>query len=383
LRFAERVAVESANQAYDRRELPCSDASQQRSSVLPAWVSVEYDYDRRRQSMPRTKRSAFTLLELVVVLLIVGLLIGILLPAVQNAREAARRTQCRNNLKQLGLGLHNYHDNFKMFPAGAYSAPDATDEFEGFEWRATGFLMLVPYTTASPVFNYYDFNIGPGGLDQPGGGGLSQTNVKVDYQRCNCPSDPLGSVKLRPLNGHSDAAGVADSPVSSYCFNSGLRWGEEDHNYFARSLASRDPKRVGPFSVNSSTRIKDVTDGTRYTIAIAEAALDDRYSPATGKHAVSQAARDGRTAPMWLEGDFHTMRSTQFPAAKSLHACMQRHGNSETECHYVFGSPHNGGLHILLLDGSVHFVKDTIDADLYQKLGTMAGGDIFAICDEF
>ena len=326
--------------------------------------------------MPHHKRTAFTLVELLVVLAIIGMLTALVVPAIVSMRESARRAQCMNNLKYIGMALHNYHDSQHMFPAGAYTAADATDEFEGFEWRATGMLMLVPFVEAGPLYNYYNFNIGPGGFDQPGGGGLSQSRVKVRYSIFNCPTDAVGGagLKLEPLNGHSDAANVADSPVSSYCFNSGRRWGEEDHNYFARSLASRGPKLVGPFSVNSSTRINDVTDGMHNTIAIAEAALDDRYGPSTGPDAVSQAARSNRTAPMWLEGDFHTMRSTEFPPAKSLHACMKRHSNSETECRYVFGSQHAGGLNALLLDGSVSFISDTIDPDLLNRLGTMAGG---------
>jgi prepilin-type N-terminal cleavage/methylation domain-containing protein/prepilin-type processing-associated H-X9-DG protein len=333
--------------------------------------------------MPHTKRTAFTLVELLVVLLVIGVLIGLLFPAVQHAREEARRAQCRNHLTALGLGLHNYHDNFAMFPAGAYSAPDATDEFEGFEWRASGMFPLSDYIDAHPIYNVYNYNIGPGGLDVPGGGGLSQVRAKVSLPCYICPSDPLASAKLKlePLNGHSDAADVADSPVSSYCFNTGRKWGEEDDDYFARSLASRAPKKVGPFSVNSSTSIRDVTDGTSNVIAIAEAALNDRRSLVTGPFAVSPEGRSGRTAPMWLEGDFHTMRSVQYPPSPSLYACMKRHDNSETECRYVFGSQHNGGLHILFLDGSVRFASDSINEELWKYIGAIADGG--PICSDF
>lgn len=155
-----------------------------------------------------SKRSGFTLIELLVVIAIIAILIALLLPAVQQAREAARRTQCRNNFKQIGLALHNYHDTHGVLPPALISSGRCTDANECPTTRpvlnTTGWVLLLPYIDQSPLYNQYNFNVSssmssPNGRPQAGNVTTSTTNQPVYSQLIaafNCPSDPAGSPEV-------------------------------------------------------------------------------------------------------------------------------------------------------------------------------------------
>src|SRR5581483_8700238 len=110
---------------------------------------------RRHAMARRSWKKGFTLIELLVVIAIIAILIALLLPAVQQAREAARRTQCKNNLKQLGLALHNYHDNFNTFPPGGVNGTAATSNYQGWGWS----IMLLPQIDQAPLYNQINFSL--------------------------------------------------------------------------------------------------------------------------------------------------------------------------------------------------------------------------------
>ena len=331
-------------------------------------------------------RFAFTLIELLVVIAIIAILIALLLPAVQQAREAARRSTCRNNLKQLGVALHNYHEIHSVFPLGVGISSAATynigtpdvygDNSATNEWGATAFAMLLPQMDQKALYDKYDFNR-PDGVS-------AQADVKQVIESLLCPSDVLGSKSLKPLtdlstgttavDNSSSAIGGTTTPASSYVLNcgrkvTGLSPTNVGSNYFARVQGTQQSNRRGPFNVISKVSSRDIKDGMSNTFAAGEAGQSEGSIPAG--ITVSTNAQSGLLNPMWLEGDFHVMRSVEYPSAESRAVCMSQSGIAEDECAYTFGSPHAGGLHMLLCDGAVKFVSQNINIDTWRSLGTI------------
>jgi prepilin-type N-terminal cleavage/methylation domain-containing protein len=194
-------------------------------------------------------RRGFTLIELLVVIAIIAILIALLLPAVQQAREAARRTQCRNNLHQIGLALHNYHDTHRCFPPGQISGHTAgiADLLYTYSGGATCFTLILPYMDESALYNAYNF-------DAPGTVGTANTTVTQSVlAQYLCPSDldpSVGSYNCREGN-YAFSTGMDDSCQFQYCpIVTTVR---------------------GPLFNRSKVRIRDIRDGTSNTFAIGEA----------------------------------------------------------------------------------------------------------------
>lgn len=196
------------------------------------------------------KLGGFTLIELLVVIAIIAVLIALLLPAVQQAREAARRTQCKNNLKQLGLALHNYHDTYRTFPCAAYwlwcppggmtNGLCSNAQPRNFTWMT----MILPYIDQAPVYNQINFS-------QPGWGQLIGNNQRlqeISFPAFQCPSDPGISLSNR--------------------FNVGMTnySGSEGYDWWNRPGSTLN----GMFTITVHTKIAQITDGTSQTIAVAE-----------------------------------------------------------------------------------------------------------------
>jgi prepilin-type N-terminal cleavage/methylation domain-containing protein len=328
--------------------------------------------------MSPNHRRGFTLIELLVVIAVIAVLLALLLPAVQQAREAARMTTCRNRLKQIALAVHNYENAEGVFPFGASTRSNATDEYSGFEWRSTGFVHLLPYLEQSQLHSRYNFNCGTGGCGDRRGSVAQTAFLLADgLEVMRCPSSGASEIRVEPREGHLDASSSGTAAASSYCFNSGRKWGIRGFNdYFARSLAGRNPSLVGPFSANSSTRFRDILDGTSSTFLLGEAEQDDRHTDPSvccrGDSSVQQ-----RFHAFWTEADFHVMRSTEMAAYRTIGACVARENpRNWKECAYTFGSPHAGGLHMALCDGSIRFVSENINRKIWQNLGSMADGQV-------
>src|SRR5580704_19295774 len=217
-----------------------------------------------------SRRAGFTLIELLVVIAIIAILIALLLPAVQAAREAARRTQCRNNLKQLGIGCHNYHDVFKMFPTGAVVSPQQQNFY------ATGQMLLLSFIeqgnlihsggSSSPTYNY----------NLPWCCQGTAANAVIQSARANglwrCPSD-TGPQDILPALAIGQGAFM-----SNYCFSHGVNDATAAFQEAGASLLVPVPPvpipstERGAFGVNINTRIRDITDGTQSTMMMGEAA---------------------------------------------------------------------------------------------------------------
>jgi prepilin-type N-terminal cleavage/methylation domain-containing protein len=336
---------------------------------------------------PVRRRPGFTLIELLVVIAIIAILIALLLPAVQQAREAARRTQCKNHMKQLGLALHNYHDNFLVFPPGAVlNTAVAGALHQGWGWNA----MCLPYMDQAPLYNQINFS--------------NSLQATVTLQTTGSPTIQTASVKIAPdvvtyvdISPTVGAAGVTTNPTNQFArsnylgvagwFNNagtvtGLYTGV---NYTTATFR-------GIFGPNSRMGIRDMTDGTSNAIVVGE-----RYTPTAGGqasvgqpigHGVWIAAPnvsiDGMTA---IVGDTAAQINLapvntapgQMACAAPGTASYKLNGNNTSAAPRGqtagFGSLHTGGCHFLIGDGTVRFISENIDTAIYRNLGSVNDGN--------
>jgi len=316
---------------------------------------------------------AFTLVELLVVIAIIGILIALLLPAVQAAREAARRSQCSNNLKQYGLGLHNYHDVIKVFPPSGNQIPGVWNAYPWISWQ----VRILPYMEQQPVFQsvqswsqqqptevaYYEAPIGPGGL-------RARESVTVPY--CRCPSDP----------SEAFYSGWAQTSYSG-CLGSQLTPSNDGNcqPYTTPNVNYEDPGgQSGHGNTNDANQIsgmfcrfgmiigiRDVTDGTANTLFVGE------MRPDCHDH------REGWWSYNGL-GSAHASTAcpindpTTCPRATSGYNYPNCAAASNWNLSWGFKSMHPGGAQFLLVDGSSRFISETIDYATYQHLGGRRDG---------
>jgi prepilin-type processing-associated H-X9-DG protein/prepilin-type N-terminal cleavage/methylation domain-containing protein len=292
---------------------------------------------------------AFTLIELLVVIAIIAVLIALLLPAVQAAREAARRTQCVNNLKQIGLALASYESTHRVFPPGYVSAFDAsgTDTGPGWGWAT----LLLPQMEQTPLFGSINFSLG---IEQPGSLTSRLTTVGVYL----CPSD---SVKPTWTAFSRDALG---NPIAALCLVA-------PSNYVGM-FGSSDPgiDGDGVFFRNSSVGLRDITDGTSQTITIGERS-----------HDLGEASWVGSVTGAVL---FPTDNDgIGYPRAESGPGMILGHtgggrgpGDPSAEVNQFY-SRHSGRVvNFLFADGHVALLKPTINDKTYRALSTRAGGEV-------
>lgn len=356
-----------------------------------------------------TRRSkGFTLVELLVVIAIIGILVALLLPAVQAAREAARRMSCSNNLKQLGVALHNYHDTYKAFPAtpggnGILSANGGSVQ----NWmRFGGLANLLPYVEQQPLYDDIDFRFSWDSTDATSGG---KTNRQVKGTRLDvvftCPSDPGSSVNYSN-NNHSPA---------SYCFSRGPQSVWDVSN----------GQEVGFVDGNTWHRFRDLLDGTANTFAMGEAVLgrnQGQWDPTASKREQGVMVNTGTVLSQSIAGHSRTFKNT--PAYITIintyyeGTCLSMYdggtgyasnqdengrwwisgrtaagpqittfigpnagpgcdnNTSVTEALLKEpGSYHPGGCLMLRGDASVSFESETIDQATWIGLGSIRGGD--------
>jgi len=305
------------------------------------------------KSLRPLRQRGFTLIELLVVIAIIAILIALLLPAVQQAREAARRTQCRNNLKQIGLALHNYHDQFRLFPPGYITADVSAPQNAnpGFAWGT----MLLANLDVGPLYNHFDYNdvaADPHNLEH------GQTQLTV----FRCPSDPGPPLFTTTVSNDGVAVTLATSNYAAM---------------FGYGSVTANPDRgTGIFYRNSSTRIRDITDGTSNTFAVGERnfklgrtawfAAIEGYDTNAGMSGVMALMREGPAALV--------LGHVGQPAMGSMPAMNHTANNTPHIVNY--GSLHEGGTFFLLCDGSVRFVSENIDFNTYRHLGERADGSI-------
>ncbi len=367
------------------------------------------------------RRRGFTLIELLVVIAIIAVLIALLLPAVQAAREAARRAQCSNNLKQLGLALHNYESSNNIFPSGTVfnvNVPPCTGFGFGNGCQNTPwFLLMLPYIEQGPLYNSFNASVGMEGVNIgpiPGGFIVNSTVYTTKIASFQCPSDNQ--------NGY-DMSGIFQLPWQASKGNYGVNWGNTDYgqainggrftsnpNLFLQSPFGFSRTGNGPFNC----KIASVTDGTSNTIFLSE---------------ILQGATDDIRGAMWVDnagaGSFMTRMTpngyqdyvplippwsalgvlpfTNYDtlacincgtaagtspalAAGAASLCDSQPGQ-QLGCNYTGSegsefassrSRHPGGVDSLFGDGSVHFIKNSINVRTWLGLGSINVGEVLS-----
>jgi len=296
----------------------------------------------------------FTLIELLVVIAIVGILLGLLLPAVQKVRESAARSQCINNLKQIGLALHNYHDVHRSLPPGYFASgpyvDGANDTSPGWGWAT----YILPYLEQGNLSN--QFNLGQPVQNFPG----IQTMLKIYL----CPSDIYPSTAFAVPNAFGTTVVIA--APSSYAASCGPD---------ASDVA--DPTGLGIFYRNSRTRFADITDGTSQTVMVGDRAWADSEGIWAGAPA----------GAMMYPGPRNRWRAASLPAP-GLVLAHNNFINIKTDADGGlddFSSYHIGGVNLLFADGAVHFIRsitsDGQDHWDFWALGTRAGGEVIQSLD--
>lgn len=332
------------------------------------------------------KRRGFTLIELLVVIAIIAVLIALLLPAVQQARESARRTQCKNNLKQLGLSLHNYHDVYNRFPFGFSQA--------GYK-NTTGMTMLLPYFDQGPLYNTLNFSMPMGKWNNnssspitmpgpPPAQNLAASNVKLNALLC--PSDNGNPF----LNDDPTYYGCGSSGNQSYLTSYGFSMDENPGTVVPSTTPSGMPYNAYTwsayegihsrplFGAESNSGIRDITDGSSNTVAIAETCLTVYNGDPQTWSCVEWVGGavvyffNGGTSGNGKLNDWYAPVSWQAWGGEPPSA-----GKPGTVISWASPSSlHTGGVQILLADGSVRFVSENLSVVIVNNLAYIADGNV-------
>ena len=304
-------------------------------------------YSNRGSGIIRHKPPGFTLVELLVVIAIIGILIALLLPAVQAARAAARRMQCSNNLKQMGLAMHNYAcANKEYFPTGN------TGELN--RWKPGLWTLMLPYLEQQALYGKLDVSGATDTIDD-------EENKYTPIPCYTCPSWPHPIVyrdrSIRWLNG----------ALVTYRGTCGAYPTVQPYT----ALADGNCPHNGMFGMNWARRMAEVTDGLSNTLAMGEFVQLDR----TGSYAVPP----GNVRP-WILGSSYSMGMygcmvVEYP----INTDVDRFGDGIPGHWLPLGSFHPGGMNGLVADGSVTFLSDSMDLELYRQLTTVDGGEAVSV----
>ncbi|QDT34523.1 DUF1559 domain-containing protein [Thalassoglobus polymorphus] len=351
------------------------------------------------------RQRGFTLIELLVVIAIIAILVALLLPAVQQAREAARRTQCKNNLKQLGLALHNYHDihNSFVYRKGGTRGGGDSSRLDGNYDRRSGMISLLPFLDQAPLYNLIEAGDTSTSPNVPPGGAAPWGSWNVWHKQIpglRCPSDP----------------GIATSRgTSSYAFSMGDYVG----------AANRDATNVnGLFAFRTTYGMRHITDGTSNTVALSErvqasfgingksnatikegiltnvpaissnpgACLAAAAAVSNGDRYQSGAGVKGRFSHAWQDGQPENVAFTTIIAPNGPSCIDNADPNADGPINLMTASSHHtGGVQVLMADGAVRFISDSIDTGnlgvsttlgapspygVWGALGTKSGGEV-------
>lgn len=359
------------------------------------------------RSFGRSGRTGFTLIELLVVIAIIAILIALLLPAVQQAREAARRSQCKNNMKQLGLALHNYHDTHSVFPPyktwnNGVDCPGGGNGWTnqgGFTWR----VMIMPFVDQAPAYNLIDFTNHHSQSACPGStnswSAINNTAIPVFL----CPSD-----STPPSNGSSTGSnyeGIVSITSLAWMGITGNTVGSIQPNQLPCFFQMHNSGASGPVRVSAT----DIKDGTSNTFAVAEVWRGRVVSVKGGAWAASTGrcnrwmvegacgvtgtlGRGGSLGTMWSDsstnngnpGGFLQVGATGTPSGDGgpndpRGDQVSWNGENDEAVHNGFrpaSSAHTGGVHMLMADGAVRFISNNIDSNTYNAAHSRNGGEV-------
>src|SRR5262245_12222695 len=310
-----------------------------------------------------SQRRGFTLIELLVVIAIIAVLIGLLLPAVQKVREAANRIQCTNNLKQIGLGAQNYHDNYGQFPTGARLPVLVGD-------RPTGgtnlWVELLPCIEQDNLYKNWDYYDNRNNV----AGGRKATQAQV-IKLLICPSDALPETVVEGR--------AAISPPWSWGFYGMSSYGGNAGTLSLPSVVSGD----GIFWIGSNIGLKDIIngDGSSNTLLFGERyhrdlVFDDREPDVLPN--IPSLAQHGKWAVVATNG---VMSNVTLGTPVPINYRMPPEGDKTAALYRIcaFGSGHPGGANFAFADGSVRFLSDSMQLSTLQALSTRAGGEVVTL----
>jgi len=349
----------------------------------------------------RRAKTGVTLVELLVVIAIIGILVGLLLPAVQAAREAARRMQCSNNLKQWGLSNHNFESAFKRFPYGML-------RFDGTGWghpdwgtpnQARRFalaLQLLPFMEQTAMHDRFDqlnFDNNRRDLLPNGTFGADWTGNffhRLTFPALICPSNPGSG-----WNESHDPTSNGRYARSDYFASAGRR-GYPGFNAARPSLwnpfgpgsdvprppgsagSARTGRADGMFNRNVAYKIGDATDGTSNTVLMGERSYFDPVFDRCGPETGTTTTRIGNWGWVWFGAEGNAFLGTGVPINYRIRNCAEfldplRYDDRIN----AFGSTHTGGCNLVLVDGSVRFFSQSISPITFNAMGSRAGGEVF------
>ena len=341
----------------------------------------------RADRTPCAFHRAFTLVELLVVIAIIGVLVALLLPAVQAAREAARRSSCANNLRQVGLSVQNFESTYKQFPSSLRPViPNAAGQYDG--WSAQG--QLLPYIEQDNLYDGINFDLTYNGqtINTPTG---AQAMASVKVNTYQCPSEINTRVRL-------NASGIPEHFPLNYGVNLGT--------WFVFNPASREGGR-GAFVPYQPQSLSSITDGLSNTMGFAEVKAYNAYYRNAANASLTQPmptpaavcslggefkTNSGHTE--WVDGRSHQTGFTATYTPNTKVICNvggvaydvdwtnQQEGKSTTVPTFAAvtsRSYHPGGVQSVYMDGSVHFISQTIDLAIWQGMATRDGGEAVQI----
>lgn len=331
------------------------------------------------------RHSGFTLVELLVVIAIIGILVALLLPAVQAARESARRIQCTNHLKQLSLAVHNYISANKMFPSGmTQDVRVATDQFYGVTWIVS----VLPYLEEQSTFDRWDLDNLPGMSGVMDSAATSPAASQITAMLC--PSDTPQQTTWRLPRATQSTGSTLALPgfyaLTSYAGNHGSRnyHGNDavpDGVFFTTGEFARPNRREGKPFVQKPVKVSQVSDGLSKTVLVGEKLnFDPNFD------AMPASNRSGLLISQWgmwgfvggVKATGHVMRSGFTPINHSVPpSCV---GSTGFGCQDTrlqgWGSAHPGGANLGFADGSVAFQNEDTSAIALQRLSTRDGGEV-------
>jgi prepilin-type N-terminal cleavage/methylation domain-containing protein len=298
--------------------------------------------------MMRSKQRGFTLVELLVVIAIIGILVALLLPAIQAAREAARRSSCSNNLKQIGIALHNHHDIHGYFPPGiTRNENGAGDKINrGYAWST----YLLPFIEQEALYSVMESRIQPHNKNSSG---------QMQSKECSCGhSGDMQAAHRTIIDAYRCPSATNPDkndehcPVSNYAACVGGKVKTDTNNY--------NDCGTGPFMVRGHVvKMADITDGTSSTIAI-------------GERAHPTAKNNGET-PNWVGGEDNNIYAAvrQFQDGNGSTYLPPNTSNKKG-----FSSLHPGGMQVVAADATVHFLEEEIDPTVCMRLSTRSYGTV-------
>lgn len=316
---------------------------------------VESSGRRRNES-----RGAFTLIELLVVIGIIGLLVALLLPAIQAAREAMRRVQCTNNLKQMGLGFHNYHSVYGKFPVGGAGIASATNPAVRRRWRPSWGSVLLPFIEQQALYDELDLDVpylDP--INHEGGGKIVPTYL--------CPSAPKS--EMTRVNGDTPWLSAPQFGRTDYGGNYGERalrcapLRNCQNNYGDIGITESGGRGVLLFGNHPQIGMRNILDGSSQTIILGEAP--------EGLHSIWIGHKNlfDQSAPINARVKIGTPWDSCAPPLKSAEGDFCDYGQE-------FHGYHPGGANFLMVDGSARFVAEQLDLKVFAALLSRRGGEV-------